>query len=66
MTAARQGFEPQLTDSESAVLPLDDRAVFIIYTILYTFLKAHNHYTVLLFLYLYSRIKKTTKNNYIL
>lgn len=27
LRAARQGFEPQLTDPESVVLPLDDRAI---------------------------------------
>ena len=27
--AARQGLEPQLTDPESVVLPLDDRAIHL-------------------------------------
>ena len=34
--AAREGFEPSQTESESAVLPLHNSAIFILTIILYT------------------------------
>lgn len=37
MLAASPGLEPRLTESESAVLPLDDEAIICVVSVLYSF-----------------------------
>ena len=49
--AALPGFEPRLTESESAVLPLDDKAIYLCESVLTSFQRKVKYFLNTLFIF---------------